>query len=78
MTMKQIKIKLLHEMDNFIRNIGDEDILETWLMCGLPDGADEEDYIFFAENEENWTEICSLFGKLAKRMGEKAYTGRVG
>lgn len=80
MTMVQTKVNLLHQMDEFIRKIDeDETLLETWLMCGIPDAATEEDFLFFAEDEEEWKDICELFGKLVKRAGKRVYDiGRIG
>ena len=69
----KIKLKLLHQMNDFIINIGDELILDTWLACGIPDEPDEEDFLFFAENPEEWNDICELFGKLAKRSGVRSF-----
>ena len=64
-TLIQDRIKLLKEMDSYICNtIGDEDIWETWIAVGVPDGATEEDYRFMAEDEEIWRETCALFGRL--------------
>ena len=64
--MVKIKVDLLKQMNNFIINLGDETILETWLMCGIPDQPNEEDFLFFANDKEEWNDICNLFGRLVK------------
>lgn len=64
-TLIQERIKLLKQMNKYICNeIGDEDIWETWIAVGVPDGATEEDYKFMAEDEDTWCETCILFGRL--------------
>jgi len=65
--MVKIKVDLLKQMNTFIINLGDETILKTWLMCGIPDQPDEEDFLFFANDKEEWNDICNLFGRLVQR-----------
>lgn len=65
--MVELKKSLLSQMNQYILNLGDEDILDIWFMNGLPDCPTEEDYLFFIEDEEEWKDICTLFGKLIKR-----------
>lgn len=63
---------LTREMDKFIKNrVEDEQIINCWLMCGVPDGADETDYREIAEDDELWldtvkefTRCCTLAGIL--------------
>lgn len=63
---------LAREMDKFIKNrVDDERIIDCWLMCGVPDGADETDYREIAEDDELWldtvkefTRCCTLAGIL--------------
>lgn len=44
------RIELLKAMDTIIRNLDDESVMNLWLTNGVPDGADESDYEFIAEN----------------------------
>lgn len=70
-TLIQERIKLLKGMDSYICNtIGDEDIWETWIAVGVPDGATEEDYRFMAEDEDTWRETCILFGEIIKEVSK--------
>lgn len=64
MTMKELRIKLLKQMDEAIHNTGDEFIIMPWLSCGVPDGATQADFEDIAEDEELWTDCCKLVGKL--------------
>ena len=38
------RVEVLQAMDYAIRYMNDEDAMEPWLMCGVPDGAELEDY----------------------------------
>lgn len=77
--MVKIKVDLLKQMNSFIINLGDETILETWLVCGIPDQPNEDDFLFFANDKEEWNDICNLFGRLVKeatrRCGQYFLTG---
>lgn len=69
--MVKIKVDLLRQMNTFIINLGDETILGTWLMCGIPDQPNEEDFLFFANDKEEWNDICDLFGRLVQRTARR-------
>jgi hypothetical protein len=58
------RMKILKEMDAYIYTIGDENLTDRWLMCGLPDGWDDEDLADIACDDTLWKEICELFGKI--------------
>lgn len=61
------RIQLLKAMDSYICNtMGDENIWETWISAGIPDCASEDDYGFIAGDDEEWIEVCKLFGRLVK------------
>jgi hypothetical protein len=58
--------KFLKQMNDYIINLGDEEVWYTWIGLGVPDGATEDDYDFMAENDATWRETCELFGNLIK------------
>ena len=61
---------LVREMDKFVKNkIEDERIIDCWLMCGVPDGADEIDYREIAEEDELWLDVVKEFIKCCKLAG---------
>ena len=63
------RMKILRQMDAYIiSHDSDESIWLTWIALGIPDGADDDDYEMIAKDEESWVEICTLFGKLIKKM----------
>ena len=61
----QLRKKLLKEMNTYIIEMGDEEIWATWIMLGVPDAPSEDDYDFIAENDDEWNDVCGLFGRLA-------------
>lgn len=42
--------ELLKAMDVVVRSLNDESVMDLWLTNGVPDGADESDYEFIAED----------------------------
>lgn len=62
--------RLAEEMHVYIIEMGDENIWMDWIMFGVPDEPTEEDFEFFAENDDEWEHLCKLFGSLTKEGGE--------
>ena len=60
------RISLLKQMNEYIINLGDEEIWMYWICVGVPDEPSEDDYDFIAENEEEWLDVCKIFGQLVK------------
>ena len=42
----ECRVKLLKQMNDYIINIGDEEIWGDWILAGVPDEATEDDYDF--------------------------------
>lgn len=66
MDMTALRIGFLKDMHNYIIDMGDDDIYEIWIEEGVPDEPDEEIFEFIASNDDEWREVCTLFGKLVK------------
>jgi hypothetical protein len=60
------RIDLAKQMNEFIINLGDEDIWDIWITEGIPDEPSMDDYEFFANSDKHWNELCELFGTLVK------------
>lgn len=63
-----IMMNMLGGADSFLREYGDEDISDDWLMYGVPDGADEEDLADIAEDLEDFTDIMECFCRCLKHI----------
>lgn len=67
----EFKINALKEMNTYvIEKIGDEDIIDYWLTYGVPDNADEDDYLFIVDDWDNWIDVLKVFVHCLKRNGE--------
>jgi hypothetical protein len=63
----ECRVKLLKQMNDYVCNvIGDEEAWSDWITIGVPDGATEDDYEFIAHDQDEWTRICGVFGKLVE------------
>ena len=70
MGTKEQRIELLKGMNQYIIDLGDEEVYETWFSVGVPDEATDDDYEFIAENLEEWVSICKLFGAIVNEYDE--------
>ena len=72
------RIKMLEAMKYIVSCINDEDILERWLMCGIPDGdTNFADYCSDDELEDIIHEFLIAMSK-AKKSGGLYIDGIVG
>lgn len=53
-------------MDYSVHQFDDEELIMTWLMLGCPDCSTEEDYNYFATDEEAFNELTELYLRLKK------------
>ena len=44
------RVELLKAMDVVVRSLNDDSVMDLWLTNGVPDGADDSDYEFIAED----------------------------
>lgn len=58
--------RLVEEMHIHIIEMGDEEIWWDWIALGVPDEPTEEDFEWFAENDDEWEDLCKLFGELTE------------
>ena len=62
--MRKTRLSLVHQMHDYIMNTGDEEIFEIWMRDAIPDEPCEEDFEFFADDPDEFKDLCELFGKL--------------
>ena len=67
------RIAVLKAMDNAIRNMNNEEVFDPWLMCGVPDGSDDDDYECIAEDTEEYVETVKLFVKIVKLYAKEDF-----
>lgn len=64
MDITALRIKLLKDMHNYIIAEGDEFIYDIWIRDGVPDEPNDEIFEFIASDDDEWYEVCKLFGEL--------------
>jgi hypothetical protein len=71
-----LRANLLGGMDAYVREvIDDEDYFMGWLELGVPDGADEEELMEIAGDEEEFIRISEYFGTLIRNFANEYGTG---
>lgn len=63
------RISIAKQMNRYIIDMGDEEIWMDWITVGIPDAPTEEDYESIAEDNEEWMDLCVLFGRLVNAEG---------
>jgi hypothetical protein len=58
---------ILVGMNEIIMNLNNEDPIESWLMGGVPDGADMEEICAMANDDDDFKYCTSLFLDIMKR-----------
>lgn len=60
----KFRVEQLKAAEALMRLCNEENVFDSWLMLGIPDEADESDYIEIAEDDEAYNEILDLLIKL--------------
>lgn len=64
------RAKILFELDRFLRdNISNEEVFESWLMCGVPDGTEDWDELTDIEVND-FVDMWNLAEELLNRDAE--------
>ena len=67
----ELRANQLKAMDEFVHSVNNEELMEDWLSCGVPDEASEEDYSYIASDEELYRTCVRIFKRIA--IEEEAY-----
>lgn len=72
----ETRMNLLKQMDLFVRNNFDEDIiLDIWLVYGLKEGWDDYIIQLYAEDESAWLDCCNAFNASYKKQISRNLAG---
>ena len=63
---KEERIELLKCMHKAIMNIDDETAYMHWIVLGVPDEPQENDFDYIAEDDESFIECVKLFCNLVR------------
>lgn len=68
--LKILRMNILGGFDTYVReHVDDEDLIDYWLMDGVPDCCDEETLEFIATDEECWLACVNAFSYICKEIG---------
>ena len=67
----QLRANQLMAMDEFVHSINNEELMDDWLSCGVPDEASEEDFSYIAADEDLYKTCVRIFKRIA--IEEEAY-----
>ena len=67
------RVEVLQAMDYAVRYMNDESSIEPWFMCGVPDGAELEDYEGMASDHETYIDTVKLFAKIVKKYAKEDF-----
>ncbi len=67
------RVEVLQAMDYAVRYMNDENSIEPWFMCGVPDGAELEDYEDMASDHETYIDTVKLFAKIVKNYAKEDF-----
>ena len=60
------KVEFIKALNEIILGLGDEDLIDIWLMNGVEDCPTDEDFEFIANNQESFDETVNCFVRLSK------------
>ena len=67
------RVEVLQARDYAIRYMNDEDSIEPWFLCGVPDGAELEDYEDMASDHDTYIDTVKLFAKIVKNYAKEDF-----
>ena len=70
------RIRKLKAMDYILRTAEDEQVTIAWLMGGVPDDADEDDFESIAAEDEVYYDICECFSRLVSAYSHRIFGTR--
>ena len=67
------RVEVLQAMDYAVRYMNDENSIEPWFMCGVPDGAELEDYEEMASDHETYIDTVKLFARIVSKYAKEDF-----
>ena len=68
-TVADYRAEQLKLMDQLIRCAADENVIDAWLMVGIPDGSTDEDFMSYGEDEDDYNEFVDTFIRMIQKPG---------
>ena len=64
-----LRVEQLKLMDQLIRHSSDENVIDAWLMVGIPDGSTDADFEEYTADGEDYNEFVDTFIRLIQKPG---------
>lgn len=76
----KVRARMVRAMDEIITSLNDEDVLESWLMCGVADGdikedTTDEDLACYYEDDAKFADLMNLFVCIMRRATDDGIRG---
>jgi len=62
-----LRANILGGMNEYVKELGDEDLLDYWYSEGIPDECDEDTLMEIAEDDNLFKDISHVFAAIIKR-----------
>lgn len=69
--VKESRVAQLKAMHKLMCMANDEEIYMTWIMMGVPDEPQEDDFEWIAEDDQAYEECFDLFVRLIAKKGNR-------
>lgn len=66
-------LKLVKAMHTIVRSMNDESAYYNHWIYVMPDGATEEDFEYFSEDDEEMKSLCKCFRRIIKKYGDSGF-----
>ena len=66
--IKLLRMNIMGGMHSYVLALGDEEIMDEWFACGLPESVTEEMLSDYAEDDNIWESVCSEFGYIIQEF----------
>lgn len=73
MSKVQRNFELLKAMETVVRSMNNDEAIEPWLMCGVPDGADDDEIMEMAADDDSMEWACASFGRIMRRFSKDGW-----
>lgn len=66
------RVEVVRAMETLVRCVNNEDIIESWLMCGVADGdideaTADEDLYCYCNDDNSYSDLMGLFLRIMSR-----------
>ena len=64
-----MRIDFLKQFTEYVKTVGNEDVINYWFNYGVPDVADDDILNIIVSNNDDWLSIVTAFSECCKMAG---------